>query len=79
MHAKTFFAGVRQTQYDFFSFETIGRMHKNIFFSIFFVFLEVLTKTGYFNTGFVFFQNDKKQTEIKQNNVKQYTRGNHKY
>jgi hypothetical protein len=31
-------------------------------------------KTRYFNTGFVFFQNDRKQTEIKQNSVKQYTR-----
>jgi hypothetical protein len=46
-----------KTQYDFFlSFETLSRMHKNIvfIFSIFFVFLKVLTKTGYFNTGFVF-------------------------
>jgi hypothetical protein len=62
-----------------FSFETLGRMHKNIFsFLIFFVFLEVLMKTGYFNTGFVFFKM-KKKTKIKQNNVKQYTQGNHKY
>jgi hypothetical protein len=44
-----------------------------LLFSIFFVFLEVLTKTGYFNTVFVFFQIDRKQTEIKQNNIKQYT------
>jgi len=65
----------------FFSFETLGRMHKNIFFffQLFFVFLEVLTKTGYFNIGFVFFFKwQKKQTKIKQNSVKQYTRGNHK-
>jgi hypothetical protein len=27
---------VYDKHYDFFSFETIGRMHKNIFFSIFF-------------------------------------------
>ena len=56
-------------------------MHKNIFFffQFFFVFLEVLTKTRYFNIGFVFFfEMTKKQTEIKQNSVKQYTRGNHK-
>jgi len=33
-------------------------------------------KTGYFNIGFVFFvEMTKKQTEIKQNSVKQYTRG----
>jgi len=66
----------------FFSFETRGRMHKNIFFSIVFVFLEVLTKTEYFNTRFVyilFLEMTKKHTEIKQNGVKQYTWGNHKY
>jgi hypothetical protein len=32
MHAKTLFFGVWKTQYDFFSFKTLGRMHKNIFF-----------------------------------------------
>jgi len=81
MHAKTLFFGVWKTQYDFFSFETLGRMHKNIFFffQFFFVFLEVLTKTRYFNIGFVFFfEMTKKQTEIKQNSVKQYMRGNQK-
>jgi len=57
MHAKHCFLVYEKTQYDFFlSFETLSRMHKNIvfIFSIFFVFLKVLTKTGYFNTGFVF-------------------------
>jgi len=54
-------------------------MHKNIFFFKFFCILEVLMKTRYFNTAFVFFRNDKKKTEIKQNSVKQYRRGNHKF
>jgi len=56
MHAKTLFFFKKKTQYDFFSFETLGRMHKNIFFLFFnfFVFLKVLTTTRYFNTGFVF-------------------------
>ena len=60
------FFGVWKTQYDFFSFETLDRMHKNIFFffQIVFCILEVLMKTGYFNTGFVFLRH-KIQTDIK--------------
>jgi len=47
-----------------FYFETLGRMHKNIFsfsffFLIFLYFLEVLTKTGYFNIEFCIFSNIK--------------------
>jgi len=37
---------------------------------IFFVFLEVLTKTGYFNTGFVFFfWNDKQKKRPRLNKI----------
>jgi len=59
MHAKTFF--FIKKRYDFFfNFETLGRMHKNIFsFLIFLYFLEVLTKTGYFNIEFCIFSNIK--------------------
>jgi len=35
----------------FFSFETLGRIHKNIFLYLF-IYLFLLTKTGYFNTRF---------------------------
>jgi hypothetical protein len=53
-------------QYDFFffSFERLGRMHKNKKF--FFV------KTRYFNTGFVSLRY-KIQTDINQNGVEKYT------
>jgi len=59
----------------FFSFETLGRMHKNIFlfFTNFFGILVVLMKTEYFNTWFVFLRH-KIQTDIKQNLVEKYTK-----
>ena len=72
MHAKTLFFGVWKNTIVFFSFETLGRMHKNIFsFFKFFciLFLEVLTKTGYFNTGFVFLRH-KILPDINQNDIK---------
>jgi hypothetical protein len=52
---KYFFLVYEKHNMIFFSFETFGRMHKNIFFffSKCFVFLKVLTKTVYFNTRFV--------------------------
>jgi hypothetical protein len=52
---KYFFLVYEKHNMIFFSFETFGRMHKNIFFlfSKCFVFLKVLMKTGYFNTRFV--------------------------
>ena len=54
----------------FFSFETLGRMHKNIyFFQCFLYFLKVLTQTGYFNTGFVFLP-CKILPDINKNNIK---------
>jgi len=58
----------------FFSFETLGRMHKNIFFLFFnfFAFLEVLMKTGYFNTEIVFLW-CKIQIDINKNDVEKYT------
>jgi len=63
-----------------FSFETLGHMHKNIisFFKKNFciLFLEDLTKTGYFNTGFVFLR-CKILLDINQNNIKT-TRKNYK-
>jgi len=57
----------------FFSLETLGRMHKNIFFLFFkfFCILKVLTKTRYFNTGFLFLW-CKIQTDIKQKKVEKY-------
>jgi len=40
------------------------------FFNCFFVFLEVLTKTGYFNIGFVFFfQMTKKKNKLRLNKI----------
>jgi len=65
---------MKKTQYDFFSFETLCRMHKNIFFfffSNFFGIFKVLTKIRYFNTGFVFLWH-KIQTDIKQNLIEKY-------
>ena len=57
----------------FFSLETLGHMHKNIFFLFFkfFCILKVLTKTRYFNTGFLFLW-CKIQTDIKQKKVEKY-------
>jgi len=59
----------------FFSFETLGRMHKNIFsfFYKLFWYFGILMKTEYFNTWFVFLRR-KIQTDIKQNLVKKYTK-----
>jgi len=70
MHAKTFFLVYEKTQYDFLALRHLAICTKTFssFFN-FFVFLEVLTKTGYFNTGFVF-SFTKKQTGIKQNNTR---------
>jgi len=78
MHAKIFFLVYEKTQYDFLALRHLAVCTKTFssFFN-FFVFFEILTKTGYFNTGFVFFLQTK-QTGIKQNGVKQYTRENHK-
>jgi len=52
---KYFFLVYEKHNMIFFSFETFGHMHKNIFFlfSKCFVFLKVLMKTRYFNTRFV--------------------------
>jgi len=61
IHAKTLFFGVWKTQHNFLALRHLAECTKIFFsFKFFFVFLEVLTKTGYFNTGFVFFRNDKK-------------------
>jgi hypothetical protein len=63
MHAKTYFL-----KFSLFYENTIWFLalrDKNIFFNVF-------TKTGYFNTGFVFLQY-KVQTTIKQNLVEKYT------
>jgi len=64
-----------------FSFEKLGRMHKNIFFLFFkfFCILEVLTKTGYFNTGFVFFFGIKIPTKYKTKFSKKITENNYNF
>jgi hypothetical protein len=41
MQAKTLFFGVWKTQYDFFSFETLGRMRKNLLFFLFLIFFSI--------------------------------------
>jgi len=54
----------------FFSFETLGRINKNILsFFNFFVFLVVLTKTKYCHIGFCIFSNIKILPDINQNDI----------
>jgi hypothetical protein len=71
MHAKTLFSVVWKTQYDFLALRHLAVCTKNIF-SFFQNFLCFWTKTRYFNTRFVFFfgNNKNKQTDIKQNDIK---------
>ena len=79
MHAKTLFFFCMKNTISFFSFETLGRMHKNIFLFFktsffFFCILKVLTKTRYFNIGFCIFSNIKKiLLDINQNDIKRET------
>ena len=57
-------------------------MHKNIFLFLIFFFLyfwKFWRKPGILIPDSYFLEMKKKQTEIKQNSVKQYTRGNYKY
>ena len=57
---------VWKTQYDFLALRHLAICTKTFFFlfSNFFLFLEVLTKTGYFNIGFVFFKMTKNRLRL---------------
>jgi hypothetical protein len=54
-----FFLLYEKTQYDFLALTHLAVCTKIIFFSNFFVFLEVLTKTRYCHIGFCIFSNVK--------------------
>jgi hypothetical protein len=62
---------MKKTQHDFLALRHLAVCTK-IFLNFVFCILEVFTKAGYFNTGFVFLRR-KIQTNIKQTLVEKYT------
>ena len=72
MHAKTLFFGVWKTQFDFLALRHLAVCAKIFFFFFqnFFVFFEVLTKTEYFNTGFVLLKWQKNRSRLNKTEIK---------
>jgi hypothetical protein len=73
MHAKTLFFSCIKTQYDFLALRHLAVCTKTFFFKVFCI-LKVLTKTGYFNTGFCIFNDIKIQSDIDQKQHNKYAR-----